>query len=496
MLEVKYKENKAQEEGQQSQEREWEEGFELPKNVKQVGEVEKERKLYIEDYVMTYLQQLEKNMEETKTAVFLGEKRVQKDCHYLFISGILEIEDEKFGEEQRKKIEQEKKKYFSNLKELGWFLSIPGQKLKVTAEIEQIHRNLFTEDDTVLLMCDGVEQEEILFLMEENRLHEQGGYYIYYEQNPGMQEYLMDHKKMDSVEKETREETVVQSFRKKLRRKQEGKERKSGQWIYGASTMLVLAILVIGVTIINNYDKMKNMEKALTNISKQVTEESLGEDIAVSAQVKNDLQIQQQIQNGINKEDGNSQVNGNTIDSTINDGEKIQNSISDTDKEADSVKKIDGTSDTNVKNEEDGVKSSTEEKNATGTNSNVPTTNGTVTNNEENGTKNQEDIKKEEGESETGKDSEKQSESEIKTSQSGTEQNIEAKTEEKTEETEEIKDASVRPSQAVYIVKNGDTLADICQKYYGNLEKVEEICKINNIENQDEIWEGEKIVLP
>ena len=29
-----------------------------------------------------------------------------------------------------------------------------------------------------------------------------------------------------------------------------------------------------------------------------------------------------------------------------------------------------------------------------------------------------------------------------------------------------------------------------------NLEKVEEICKINNIENQDEIWEGEKIVRP
>ena len=486
MLEVKYKENKAQEKEQQSQEREWGEGFELPKNVKQVGEVEKERKLYIEDYVMTYLQQLEKNMEETKTAVFLGEKRVQKDCHYLFISGILEIEDGTFGEEQRKKIEQEKKKYFSGLKDLGWFLSVPGQKLEVTAEIEQIHRNLFTEDDTVLLMRDGVEQEEILFLMEENRLHEQGGYYIYYEQNPGMQEYLMDHKKMDSVEQETKEETAVQSFRKKLRRKQEGKERKTGQWIYGASTMLVLAILVIGVTIINNYDKMKNMEKALTNISKQVTEESLGENVAVSAQVKSDAQIQQQeqIQNGVNTEGANNQLNGDATGTIISDGEKTQNSISSSDSEANSAKKIDGTSDTNVKNEEDAAKSGTEQKNTAETNHNTSTTNGAVTNNEENETKNQEDIEKEEDDSETGKNSENQSESEIKTSQL------------ETEEKQEIKDVSVRPSQAVYIVKNGDTLADICQKYYGNLEKVEEICAINNIENQDEIWEGEKIVLP
>ena len=63
-------------------------------------------------------------------------------------------------------------------------------------------------------------------------------------------------------------------------------------------------------------------------------------------------------------------------------------------------------------------------------------------------------------------------------------------------ETENIREASVRPSQAVYIVKNGDTLADICQKYYGNLDKVEEICELNDIIDQDEIWVGEKIVLP
>ena len=50
----------------------------------------------------------------------------------------------------------------------------------------------------------------------------------------------------------------------------------------------------------------------------------------------------------------------------------------------------------------------------------------------------------------------------------------------------------MRPSQAVYIVKNGDTLADICQKYYGNLDKVEEICELNDIIDQDEIWVGRK----
>ena len=81
MLEVKYKEEKnpSEKSTDEAPEKNAEE-FELPKNVKQVGEVEKERKLYIEDYVITYLQQLTKNTEGTKTAVFLGEKKVQKDC--------------------------------------------------------------------------------------------------------------------------------------------------------------------------------------------------------------------------------------------------------------------------------------------------------------------------------------------------------------------------------------------------------------------------------
>ncbi|MDY3766672.1 MAG: LysM peptidoglycan-binding domain-containing protein [Lachnospiraceae bacterium] len=435
MLEVRYKEKKAQEKGQQSEAGEEREDFELPKNVKQVGEVKRERKLYIEDYVMTYLGQLEKNMEETKTAVFLGEKRIQKDCHYLFISGILESEDEQFDQEQREKIEEEKNKYFPDLQEIGWFLSVPGQKLEMSAKLEQLHRNLFPEDDTVLFLRDAVEQEEMLFLMEEGRLHEQSGYYIYYEQNMGMQEYLMDHKKVESVEKETKQEQAVQSFRKKLRRKQARKEKKNVPWIYGASTMLVLAILVIGVTIINNYDKMKNMEEALTNISRQVTEESPSGEIAVSAQIKNDT--------------GSS---SGTDDSNV---------AADSDKAAGNVKASDQTS-------LEEVESASE--------------------------KAEEPLKKEE-ESETEKE-EVESESEVRTSVGASEQDVDGKSEEEKSTESEAAEAAVRPSQAVYIVKNGDTLADICQKYYGSLEKVEEICEINHIENQDEIWEGEKIILP
>lgn len=473
MLEVRYKEKKAQEKGQQSEAGEEREDFELPKNVKQVGEVKRERKLYIEDYVMTYLGQLEKNMEETKTAVFLGEKRIQKDCHYLFISGILESEDEQFGQEQREKIEEEKNKYFPDLQEIGWFLSVPGQKLEMSAKLEQLHRNLFPEDDTVLFLRDAVEQEEMLFLMEEGRLHEQSGYYIYYEQNMGMQEYLMDHKKVESVEKETKQEQAVQSFRKKLRRKQARKEKKNVPWIYGASTMLVLAILVIGVTIINNYDKMKNMEEALTNISRQVTEESPSGEIAVSAQIKNDTGSSSGTDDS-NVAADSDKASGNVGSQTVKNG-----TIS-----ADNSSSIISNGSTSGNN---GL--------ITENNGSVKASDQTSLEEVESASEKAEEPLKKEEESETEKE-EVESESEVRTSVGASEQDVDGKSEEEKSTESEAAEAAVRPSQAVYIVKNGDTLADICQKYYGSLEKVEEICEINHIENQDEIWEGEKIILP
>lgn len=408
MLEVKFKEEKKRSEETENKR---EEGFDLPKNVKQVGEVEKERKLYIEDYVITYLQQLTKNTEGTKTAVFLGERKVQKDCHYLFISGILEIEDGEFGEEQKKKMEEEKNKYFSELSRIGWFLSVPGQKLELTAELERKHRDLFPEEDSILLIRDTVEQEEILFFMEGNMLRDQGGYYVYYEQNPGMQEYLMDHKKQDSVEEETKEDTVIQSFRKKFKRRQDRKQGTGNRWVYGAGTMLVMTILVIGVTIINNYDKMKNMEKTLTDISKQVAEEPEQNELPVSAQINIETEKITEQNSEIESEEITEQQTEIESEKEKKETEKIQQ--------------------------------------------------------QQNG--------------------EAEFEIQAESKKSKKRQNV---------ETEEIEEVSARPSQAVYIVKNGDTLAGICHKYYGNLDKVEEICLLNDITDQDEIWAGDKIVLP
>lgn len=47
-----------------------------------------------------------------------------------------------------------------------------------------------------------------------------------------------------------------------------------------------------------------------------------------------------------------------------------------------------------------------------------------------------------------------------------------------------------------YIVKEGDTLAAICNNKYGSLSNMQEVCVINNIKNPDYIAPGQKLYLP
>ena len=47
-----------------------------------------------------------------------------------------------------------------------------------------------------------------------------------------------------------------------------------------------------------------------------------------------------------------------------------------------------------------------------------------------------------------------------------------------------------------YIVQKGDTLTKISEQYYGNLQRIADICAANGITQDDIIFPGQKIVLP
>lgn len=172
----------------------------LPRNIRQVGSPGGRHKIYIEDYVYTYLKAVA-GKKESCAAVFLGKSRMAKDIRYTFVNGALECGSGIFQWDKIclddsfwRNLEREQKKYFPDREIVGWFLGKAGQALELSPAVEAAHRKYFSGRDKVLMLMDVLEEEEIFFIYDQGYLQKREGYYIYYEKNIPMQEYMI-HKK-------------------------------------------------------------------------------------------------------------------------------------------------------------------------------------------------------------------------------------------------------------------------------------------------------------
>ena len=111
--------------------------------------------------------------------------------------------------------------------------------------------------------------------MEEEILTEQPGYFIYYEKNVPMQKRLIQTgaEKTEKME-ENVEDHAIRCFRKLVKQKKTEKEaeeeQKQGWMTYIAGGFLVMTVLALGVTIVYNYDRMKQVEQSLAILSDHV----------------------------------------------------------------------------------------------------------------------------------------------------------------------------------------------------------------------------------
>lgn len=276
-------------------------GIRLPKNIRQVGTPQGNRRIYVEDYVMTYLNQLAKpGNTYARGAILLGEYKQVENQGVLFISGALEaqnvefdLEEIDFTNEIWSNIYNDVKRYFPDLEVVGWFLSRMGFSAQVNDKITKIHVDNFPGRDKALFMIDSLEEEEAWYLYENNGLKKQTGYYIYYTRNDAMQGYMVTQRN-HMVEAETdiaeRDQELLKRYRSRLEQRTEPKkEHKPISYLYVASSLLTVAFLALGITVINSYDRLKNLETAfhrydiMTEVS---TEEPVTNVISVNANVE------------------------------------------------------------------------------------------------------------------------------------------------------------------------------------------------------------------
>lgn len=254
----------------------------FPKNVRQIGNVCDEPKIYVEDYVDTYLNQMrEKGIQTPVGVILVGENMIQEGHDVVYISGAMQIKDIAVDgadiiieESQWEELEKEKETYFPGLEIVGWGLVESGHPMSLNRGVQKIHGRWFAKENTIFVWRDAAEPDEIFYANKFDDLMQLGGHYIYYEKNPAMQNYMIITRRQNGVTpSEMVEDRAAKNFRSTVREKMEYREqRQNSRFSYVMSAALVVIVLAIGISTMNNFDKMEAVQDSLESLSQAVNQ--------------------------------------------------------------------------------------------------------------------------------------------------------------------------------------------------------------------------------
>lgn len=260
-----------------------------PKNIKQIGDVSSNRKIYIEDYAFTYINSVAyQTPEDEQAGVLLGEVQKSDEEKCLFIKGVIRAKTPEnetkqgivFNEKIWEKIYAEIEKFFPDLEVVGWFAAMPGITQERFLYLKKLHMDNFSGGMKTMYLVNTCDKEENFYLYENGELKKQKGYVCFYERNYEMQEYMLERRERKSSEDGP--DKVMKSIRNIIREKEElHEQKKNARFMYGVSTFMVIVILVIGINLMNNYQKMKKFDKSISSLMVQMS----GNDTATQEEV-------------------------------------------------------------------------------------------------------------------------------------------------------------------------------------------------------------------
>ena len=246
----------------------------LPKNIRQIGERDEIVKLYVEDYVNTYLKRLYPvSGQRLRVGLLLGSLELNEGTPYIFIDGALEMEDVTedgrkvaFTELSWKRASQSMEQLFPKRSIQGWFIcGSPGDDLTPLNYWKQ-HMQYFGGPNKLMYLSCGTEGDETIYVTSEDGFYKLQGYSIYYERNQMMQDYMVLRKDVKRIETDTNDK-VIEEFRKRMG---ENKEEASDKHqtvglLRGMCMAMSVVILAGGIVMFNNYEQMRGMESVVVS---------------------------------------------------------------------------------------------------------------------------------------------------------------------------------------------------------------------------------------
>lgn len=247
--------------------------MELPKNITQIGESDKFCKIYAEDYVVSYLKQLNRVAGDKNLAVALyGTRKEEAGISYLFVYGagklhFLQRESRHLSQAVQQEVEKLRKRYFREYAFLGYKL-LNGE------------------------MIEGFQ------VCEQGVCRYISGYAQFYEKNDSMLAYMLEERqeeaapeqveqeKYDMVKKRQEERRLQAELEKKHgeNREKRAKEKTSGDNLRRMkySAAIVFAVLcVAGLTTLNGGNGLSDLQMAARQMIEGISQQQLPDAIEV-----------------------------------------------------------------------------------------------------------------------------------------------------------------------------------------------------------------------
>lgn len=442
----------------------------FPKNVRQIGKCDENRRIYIEDYVITFIRQLAMSNKESYI-VLLGSEGPVEGIPATFINGAIRVEHsdillkETISKENWDDIYYKIQNYFDGLKILGWGcltqVSVNDNNYGfMLQKYSNVQRKNFPGNDKVFIHYNIFGQEETLYNVQNDELRQCHGYYVYYERNESMQVYMMNENNSCGQEQHDENditnrirstlndnEELKQARHSRKRRKEVTRADAQKEEIKGEKT---------GIIVKGKEESMNSMQKIYTGV--MVAAVCLLIVAAARSSKVSASDVINAISQRIEKTNGKNN-NKDEVDITRDKGENFEVEVVEgvTPKPSDSSQQTISE----VKNEE-------KDKNE---NKSTKKPNADKSNNEKDSNDDNSKDKKDENEKVNKEDENNKNES---------------------KDIETIKEMGCKE----YQVKKGDTLAKISIDEYGTMLKVKDICELNNIADENMIHEGDIIYLP
>lgn len=284
--------------------------FQLPSKTKQMGSIEDKLKIYVEDYVYTYLYQYGKSGGgKEKLAALVGRHYNVEGQDTLVISGAIQgkgtVQEngiERFSEETWEYIGGQMENYFKGMTILGWVHCQPGFGAFLMAKDEELHKEYFKEKWQTLFVLDAMDRLDTFYIYnkEGNGLRQAKGYFIYYDRNREMQEYMLENSMVRPREakeekqertggeqdgmrrRPTQEERMdaAKEIRRVLeRRAQVAEEAQKSHYrmLAGVSCVLCVVCLCMGLGMMSSLSRLQNLETELVAV--QTSYQALMEDM-------------------------------------------------------------------------------------------------------------------------------------------------------------------------------------------------------------------------